>query len=367
LEYNAGNKKITIKDIANHADVSIGTVDRVLHNRGEVKEETRQKIMDIVNKFGYTPNVLAKSLASRKTHKISVLIPDASDNNPYWDMPLSGIQQAAGEINDYNTIIETYTFNATNERSFNKIIHEVISAKPDGVIFNPVFRESSLDFMELLDAHQIPYIFIDINLENGHNLSYFGQDAKQSGYVAGKIICRALPDGGSILIVKLANHKVITRHLRLREEGFNNYISKKQPVNKYQIISTEIDLLESDEPDSTLQNIFEQHRNIKGVFVPNSRVFKVASFLENLNNKDLLLVGFDLIDENLKYLENDTIDFLIGQKPEEQGFKSVMAMFSHLISHKEIPEENHSPIDIIIKENLKYYINTKRNDRIKFQ
>jgi LacI family transcriptional regulator len=54
--------KIRIKDIAEKASVSIGTVDRVLHNRGEVAEETRQQVLNIIAKLGYTPNLLAKSL-----------------------------------------------------------------------------------------------------------------------------------------------------------------------------------------------------------------------------------------------------------------------------------------------------------------
>ena len=59
-------KNIRILDIAKKAGVSIGTVDRVLHQRGEVSEETREKILKIIREFDYRPNILASTLASKK-------------------------------------------------------------------------------------------------------------------------------------------------------------------------------------------------------------------------------------------------------------------------------------------------------------
>ena len=68
--------RIRIKDIAERARVSVGTVDRVIHKRGEVAEETRKQILSIIEELGYTPNVLAKSLASKKQYQIAALIPE---------------------------------------------------------------------------------------------------------------------------------------------------------------------------------------------------------------------------------------------------------------------------------------------------
>ena len=74
--------KIRIKDIAQKANVSVGTVDRVLHNRGEVAKKTRVQILKIIKELGYTPNILAKSLASRKLYRIAVLVPDSDNDYP---------------------------------------------------------------------------------------------------------------------------------------------------------------------------------------------------------------------------------------------------------------------------------------------
>ena len=62
---------------------------------------------------------------------------------------------------------------------------------------------------------------------------------------------------------------------------------------------------------------------------------------------------------NLDYLERGVINFLIGQKPEEQGYKSVLTLFNYLLSGKSSVRINYSPIDIIMKENIDYYKNFK--------
>jgi LacI family transcriptional regulator len=75
--------------------------------------------------------------------------------------------------------------------------------------------------------------------------------------------------------------------------------------------------------------------------------------------KNVILIGYDLLKENIKFLENDTIQFLICQKPEEQGYKSVLSLFNYLLLNMPIEKFNYSPIDIIMKENIEYYKNFK--------
>ena len=139
-------------------------------------------------------------------------------------------------------------------------------------------------------------IYLDTNLEGGNNLSFFGQDAYQSGYVAAKLMCLTLGCESKILIVKLASKKAISTHINLREDGFKNYFNDhfKREV---EFLTTEVDLSQLNEPRNSLDNIFRQHTDIKGVFVPNSRVFKVADYLNKFNKSDLKLIGFDLVEE----------------------------------------------------------------------
>lgn len=348
------NGKIRIKDVAKKAGVSTGTVDRVLHNRGEVKEETRKKVIDIIREMGYTPNLIAKSLASKKLYRFAVIIPDANNYTPYWEKPLQGVLKAAEEIKDFNSIVDVHKFKGSDENSFIKANSEALKSNPDGVVFNPKHKKASLDFVKLMDEEGIPYVYLDVDLESGNNIASFGQNARQSGQAAARLISKMIPNGSEILIAKLAGKKLVSHHITLREKGFIDFFKNSNNCNcKFK--SIDIDLSINTEPSLSLTKIFGEHHNIKAVFVPNSRVYRVAAFLKENNLQHTICLGYDLIQPNVEYLNLGVIDILIGQKPEDQGFNSIMALFNHLVLQKKVNKLNYSQIDIIIKENIAYY------------
>lgn len=349
-----GNKKIRIKDIATRAGVSTGTVDRVLHNRGEVKEHTRNKVMEIVDEMGYTPNLLARSLAKKKPAQIAVLFPSPNSNNPYWKQPANGIKMAIDELNDYSAELDTISFDATSERSFIDATNRVLQNSPDGIVFNPVFQKASQNFITKLQAQNIPFIFFDINIQEAGQLSYYGQNSFKSGYAAAKLFYKSFLPNSELLIVNLANNKNVSHHIHTRGEGFKAFFNDSLGA-EITIHNVDIDLLGENEPAHSLEQKLQKHPNIKGIFVPSSRVFKVAEFLMQKEIKKIFLVGYDIVDENIKALQNDVIDFLICQKPQEQAYKAILAMFNFIMTGKKPELLNYSPIDIIFKENIHFY------------
>ena len=85
-------KKVTINDVAKAAGVSKGTVDRVLHNRGEVSEKSRKKITKVIEKLGYIPNMHASLLASKRNFRIICLLPEFSKGE-FWELTEKGMSQ----------------------------------------------------------------------------------------------------------------------------------------------------------------------------------------------------------------------------------------------------------------------------------
>jgi len=103
--------------------------------------------------------------------------------------------------------------------------------------------------------------------------------------------------------------------------------------------------------------VFKDHSDIKAVFVTNSRVSAVAHYFHDKSIKDIFLVGYDFLPDNIENLKRGTIQFLICQKPEEQGYKGIMALFNHLVLSSAVEKEHFMPIDIITKENHSFYKN----------
>ena len=94
----------TIKEIAELAGVSRGTVDRVLNNRGAVSEQTARKVLDIARALQYRPNRAGIVLAAQKRNlKIGVILFD--NGNPFFDEVLSGVQKKARELEEYNCCV----------------------------------------------------------------------------------------------------------------------------------------------------------------------------------------------------------------------------------------------------------------------
>lgn len=346
--------KLRIKDIAALANVSTGTVDRVLHNRGDVSEETRQLILSIVEEKKYTPNLVAKSLASKKNYKIAILIPDSANDNTYWDLPYIGLKRAEDEIKNFNTEIIYFRYKPYNEKDFIQLQKEVLNLQPDGLIFAPVFPSAAKALIDNCNECQIPVILIDALIENCNSLSFFGQNAFDSGSLAARLLCYASAEEDELLILKLGYKDGIIQHQAQREEGFLHYLKAKNRKNK--VATHIIDISDPQEFTNMLNDVFHNAPAIKGVFVTSSKVYKVADYFERNLINDKILIGYDLILKNAEFLSRGSIDFLLGQRTEEQGYKSVMALFSYLQMQQEIAKINYSPIDIVTQQNLPYFL-----------
>ncbi|WP_317162831.1 LacI family DNA-binding transcriptional regulator [Sunxiuqinia indica] len=347
-------KRIRIKDIAEKANVSIGTVDRVLHKRGEVSKATREKIMKIIEELDYHPNILASALASKKTHSLAVLIPDSSVEEAYWNKPLNGMRRAYDEIQQYGIAIKIYKFAQDDANSFVDKANELIKNHHDGVVLAPFFSREAKAFIKELESKKIPFVFIDSNIKESKKLSYIGQNSFQSGTLAAKLLDFSVPAASTILIIHFATEMDNQNHLVQREKGFYDYFKQNGGTSK-KIITIEINDTSSKNYFAQIEKELKNDQNIRGIFVTNSQVYKVAEYLEKRKIKNIRLVGHDLIPGNKESVRKNLVDFLICQRPEEQGYQAINTLFQHIILKKEVSPENYTSIDILTKENLDFY------------
>lgn len=105
-------KSITIEDVARSAGVSVSTVSRVLNNKSDVAPATYQRVQDVIAELGYTSNLAARSMRSRRTGVIGLIMPDLED--PFCIQVLKGINHAIVELH-YDLI--AYTSGSLNKHS----------------------------------------------------------------------------------------------------------------------------------------------------------------------------------------------------------------------------------------------------------
>jgi LacI family transcriptional regulator len=106
------NKSVTIQDVARTAGVSVSTVSRVLNDKDDVAPHTYQKVQEVIADLGYTSSLAARSMRSRRTDVIGLIVPDVADS--FSIQVMKGVNQAIFEL-DYDLII--YTSGSIKKRS----------------------------------------------------------------------------------------------------------------------------------------------------------------------------------------------------------------------------------------------------------
>jgi len=168
-------KTPTIKEIARIANVSAMTVSRALNNRHSVRGATREKILKIANRLGYMPNRIARSLVSKKSDLISLIVADIS--NQFFAEISRGIEDRARE-NGYHVIFSSTDDDPKNLESCVRMMREM---GVDGFIIAAVsLKEPIVD--ELLDQ-EIPVVLINRRIKKS-NVNYVVVDNYKGAYLA---------------------------------------------------------------------------------------------------------------------------------------------------------------------------------------
>lgn len=350
---------IRIVDIARLAGVSVGTVDRVLHNRGRVSEEKRTKIEKVLKEINYEPNMVARFLASKKDYTFAVLIPSFTKGE-YWELVTNGIDKATVELKNFNVTVEYFFFDQQDESSFNKTVQALLQREFAGVVIATIFGESVINLSHKLEEKEIPYIYIDSDIPDQHNLAYFGADSYMSGIIAAKLMMSEIGKCGDIIIGKI-KYKGTSNSVQMetRELGFKKYLNENQFIGNIHCL--EIDSDKYEDVLRELKNIVSNLGDEVGAIVFNSRIYELVDLFKNLNfnPKNLKLIGYDSIEKNVEALKNDQVSFLISQRSIQQGYDAIKSLSNYLLFSKNVNKTNFMPIDILMKENIEYYKNYK--------
>jgi LacI family transcriptional regulator len=362
IDSSGNNKKLRIKDIAELAEVSEGTVDRVIHGRGHVAEEKQAKIEGIIEQLKYKPNLVARSLALKKNLRFVAFIP-AFEEGGYWSYIQSGLEKARKEMVNYKVMVDYVYFNQYEKDSFLSAATRIVDMAPSAVIFAPVFIEDSINFARKLEKKKIPYVLIDSNLEDVRSLTYYGQHSYKSGYLVAKLLFDGLPQGSTILLTHSLRKSIQGSNQAVnRERGFMSYVEERGIKDKYKLIRLDLHSDNKEESLKNLQQITRTNPDISGAVIFSSRVHRLLRILEAMKIDGVKVIGYDELPPNVKALKEGVVSFLIAQRPEMQGYLSVKDLCKDLLFKQKVHRVNYIPIDILTKETVDEYV--KFNHRL---
>lgn len=338
----------TIREIADRAGVSLGTVDRVLHNRGRVSAETAEKIRGVIAELGFTPNLFARNLATSRAYRFGVLMPLLDQDGGYWQLPLKGMQRAAEAHRAYRISLEVQHFDRYDPVSFKAAHQRLLAAGVDGILMAPVIQQAA---KQLLDQAENPvHVMFDVDLDHPGVLCHIGQDSMRAGQLAGRLMGLLCPGGGTIAVLQPDTDNA---HIANRVSGFRASLDESSYRLAIKVRAQAGDLASF---QVALGDLIRDLPDLAGIMVVDSTTHLVARALADSPRKGLPLIGYDLMEEDIPWLENGAIPFLITQDPVGQGEAGINALFSHVVINHAVEARITVPLNIVTWENYSYFL-----------
>ncbi|WP_373517040.1 substrate-binding domain-containing protein [Pricia sp.] len=341
--------KATIKEIAKLANVSIGTVDRVIHKRGDVSKNTTERIQKIMGEIDYEPNTFARNLALNKNFQIAVLLPEHGKEE-YWSTPMKGARKAAKDMNSLGLKINYYSYDQYRKESFFSAGRRALKDKNDALVLARVLYEETEIFLKECAKADVPFVLIGTTVDSMNAVSNIGQDSFQSGRLAAELLSFGYTAPSSFLVLNLTKAENPNYNVKHRIEGFHSYFKGREDI------AHTIDILTIAQEDKNLLKKIKAElttSDLNGIFVPNSRSYMLAQALSDKRN--IRIVGYDLLDKNKAFMQNGKIDFLINQRSDEQAYQGIECLYRYLVMNQVPPKIISLPLDIVTKEKLMYY------------
>lgn len=317
--------KITIRDVAKKANVSVATVSRVINNKGYVYEDTRNTVLKIIDELGFEPNQLARSLTNHRSKMIGVIVPHVGTT--FYGQLIEGIEQAALSYG-YKTMLCNTQDSSEREIDYLKIFEQY---NVEGVIVASNFKNK-----DKLSSLNIPLISVD-HLINDEIPSVSCNNEK-----GGEIAAKRLLDGGAknFLLLRGPSFLITSQE---RTKGFLDVLENHDVT--YDI--HDFDLVEPD-AEFIYQHI-KNNPHVDAIFAMSDTLALIAlGCLQKLGRKvpgEVQLIGFD--DAPFTKWTNPAIT-TVSQAIKYMGSETVNTLIK-LINNEQLPNV-HRLIDVRLKE-----------------
>lgn len=336
----------TLKEIADLAGVSRGTVDRVLNHRGSVHPKTAEKVMNIAQALNYQPNRAGTALAAqKKKYKIGVIVFGRS--NPFFDDVMRGVRAKADELQSYGITTLTRRVDVDIASQLDAI-DELAAEGIHGLVIAPYNDPAICAHINALSDAGIPVVTVNTDIAGSRRLAYVGSDYYQGGCIAAGLFALSAAAQPLSLGIVTGSDGVLCHTERIR--GLQTTLARSYPhIQIADIVINHDDEIES---YTVTKQLLEEHPQINALFFTAGGIYGGCKAVLALKQKPRIIT-FDEVPTTLSLLREGTILSTISQQPYRQGYRSLDILFEHLTSGI-LPENELQYVDhsIIIQENI---------------
>lgn len=315
--------KVTVQTIAREANVSMGTVDRALNNRGRIKEETRQQILEIANRLGYQPNKIASALGRQHKFRIAAITP----HNPYYfhQHIFRGLDEAIREVADFGVTVDVIPCESHTVSDGIRAMESLNRSLYDGVVLNPG-GDGLIPWIDALADAGIPVVTFNSDVRGSKRSFFVGENAQRSGRMAGYMMGRLLGGHGTVAILTGFGHP--GAHMT-RSGGFLDALAEFPEIRVVANYSTE----DSDETAYRMMGgILSEYPDLSGVFSNSATGSEACARFAWRHRGEYrpVMIGYDVTETVERCLEEGLFDMAIDQQPDRQSYNAIMLMYRHL-------------------------------------
>lgn len=339
---------VTIKQIAEAAGVSRGTVDRVLHNRSGVNTKIAAHVRHIADEMGYAPNRAGKILAAKKQPlRIGCFLP--SIGNPFFIDVVRGLRMAEAELRDFGVSVRLKEIRGYDAQVHIRSIRQL--AEQEGcaaLCLSTIDIPEIRSYVNALIDRGIPVVAMNTDLSETRRLCYVGSDYFNGGSTAAGLLSLMASEHLNILIVtgslKMKGHNE-------RMQGFLQTLDSKH--TDYDVL----DIFETQDSEEIAYQkamvSFSQHPTPNCVYVIAAGAGGVCRAMRELGREFRYVITNDDVPTTQKYLMEGLIDFTVCQEPVQQGYHAIHKIFDYFMSDRKSPPGDYLTSTVIkIKENL---------------
>ncbi|RBP09199.1 LacI family transcriptional regulator [Roseiarcus fermentans] len=337
---------LTLKDIAREAGVSVATLDRVLHGRAGVRDDTARRVRETIARHGFHPSSAAADLARRRTSRFAVVVPDGG--NLFMQAIVAAVGDMSAWLNARRASAETIRADVFNPAALAETL-ESLAGRYDGVAVVALDHQSVRAAIDDLVAAGTHVVTLVSDVPGSRRHHYVGIDNVAAGRTAGSLIGRfACGRMGEVGVV--AGSQSLRDHAE-RAFGFHQVTGLEYP-NLSALAPVEGG--DRDEANETLTaRLLADHPDLIGLYNVGAGTPGVMKALADSGREgEVVVVAHDLTPVTRRGLLRGAIDAVIVQDPGHEARSAMRVLLSLARREPILAEQEKIRVEIVMRDNL---------------
>ena len=338
-----------IKEIAKSLGISIGTVDRALHNRPGISPTTRAQVLKMAERLNYRPNAVARSLKLNRHLRIAVRLP--REIAAFFDPFRDGIRTAAESMVGVNIDLDFRAYPHIGKGDV-KLLDADMGRHYDGLILTPGDPAKFDPLIRNFVAHGTPVVCVASDAPRSGRIAAVTVDAAISGSIAAELFARTLPKPGCVAII---TGDLSTKDHSDKLKGFAATLAMIAPHLSL-LPAVETHDIPQDARRKTLA-LLERKPRPAAIYISTANSLPVLRALDEQGAIDhMLVIATDLFPALVPFLESGKVLAALYQRPSAQGRAAVEALVRYALEGVTPKPVTRFAPHIVLRSNLPLFL-----------